>query len=156
MAEATENTTKGGTNRAVASGLSKEVQRKIIAKRNKYVENEVLKWVFDVIGEKMPDANIEDVLHDGTKLCKFINELVPGYVTKINTSAEHYKSMENINTFLEACRKYGVHENDLFQTVDLYEKRDIGTVINCLVALARAVSRDSKFKGPQLTVDLSL
>ena len=31
-----------------------------------------------------------------------------------------FKQMENINSYTDACRRLGVPESDLFDTVDLY------------------------------------
>lgn len=36
--------------------------------------------------------------------------------------------MENIGNFLTACEAYGVPKQDLFQTVDLYEARNMNGV----------------------------
>jgi len=40
-----------------------------------------------------------------------------------------------------AARAYGLLDLDLFQTVDLYEKRNIAQVTHCIFALARQVSK---------------
>jgi hypothetical protein len=40
-----------------------------------------------------------------------------------------------------AARAYGLLDEDLFQTVDLYEKRNIPQVTQCIFALAHQVSR---------------
>lgn len=48
--------------------------------------------------------------------------------------------MENINNFQKAIKEYGVPDQDVFQTVDLWEKKDISQVTNTLFALGRAVS----------------
>lgn len=39
-----------------------------------------------------------------------------------------------------AARAYGLHDLDLFQAVDLYEKRNISQVTDCIFALARQVT----------------
>lgn len=44
--------------------------------------------------------------------------------------------MENISNFLKACRAVGVAEHSLFETVDLYESKDLGLVVRCLVRVA--------------------
>jgi len=48
--------------------------------------------------------------------------------------------MENMENFQRAIVKYGVPDLDVFQTVDLYEKRNIPQVAHCIMALGRAVS----------------
>lgn len=47
--------------------------------------------------------------------------------------------MENINNFQQAIKAYGVADLDVFQTVDLWEKKDIAQVTNTLFALGRQV-----------------
>ena len=43
------------------------------------------------------------------------------------------------NRFQEACKKYGVPEMDVFQTIDLAEKKDIAKVTSTIFALGSAV-----------------
>ena len=50
-----------------------------------------------------------------------------------------FKQMENITAFLRACRTVGVSEHDLFETVDLYEEKDLNVVIQCIFALGRTI-----------------
>lgn len=69
-----------------------------------------------------------------------MNKLMPGCITKVNTSGGQFKMMENINRFQEACKAYGVPDIDVFQTVDLYERRNLPQVAQCLMALGRTVS----------------
>lgn len=45
----------------------------------------------------------------------------------------HFVQMENVSNFLKACRAVGVAEHSLFETVDLYEGKDLGLVVRCLV-----------------------
>lgn len=57
--------------------------------------------------------------------------------------------MENINAFLDALIKLGVPKHETFQTVDLYEGKNIIQVIDCIFAFSRhAVA--SGFQGPLL------
>jgi hypothetical protein len=48
--------------------------------------------------------------------------------------------MENMENFQKAIMRYGVPDLDVFQTVDLYEKRNIPQVVHSIMALGRAVS----------------
>lgn len=47
-------------------------------------------------------------------------------------------------------KEYGVPDIDVFQTVDLYEKKDIAGVTNTLFALGRATYKHPEFPGPHL------
>lgn len=42
--------------------------------------------------------------------------------------------------FQKALKEYGVNDVDVFQTVDLWEKKDIAQVVTTLFALGRTVS----------------
>lgn len=46
-----------------------------------------------------------------------------------------------LNRFQEACKKYGVPESDIFQTIDLSEKKDIAMVTSTIFGLGSAVSQ---------------
>jgi hypothetical protein len=60
--------------------------------------------------------------------------------------------MENVSFFLRCCRyNMGVAEHDLFETVDLFDEKDISAVVRCIFALSRAVQRlNPPFHGPVL------
>lgn len=45
--------------------------------------------------------------------------------------------------FQAALKKYGVPDEEIFQTADLYERRNIPQVTVCLYALGRLVSTSS-------------
>ena len=51
-----------------------------------------------------------------------------------------FKKMENISKFLTSAERYGLPVTELFQTVDLYERQNIGQVIQTLFALGRKVN----------------
>lgn len=49
-------------------------------------------------------------------------------------------SLISYYSFQAALKKYGVPDLDVFQTVDLWEKKDIAQVTNTIFALGREVS----------------
>lgn len=53
-------------------------------------------------------------------------------------------------SFQAAVKKYGVADVDVFQTVDLWEKKDIAQVTNSLFALGRATYKHPEWPGPYL------
>ena len=130
----------------------------------------MLGWIEAVLGERLPSGPFEEVLRDGTILCRSVitvvlkyqilfvfsilflffspfagnkfrlmNKLKPGAIAKINSSGGQFKMMENINKFQAAIKDYGVPDIDCFQTVDLYERRNIPQVTQCIMALGRTV-----------------
>lgn len=50
-----------------------------------------------------------------------------------------FKCMENINAFLEAAKNLGVPAQETFQTVDLWERQNLNSVVICLQSLGRKV-----------------
>lgn len=123
---------------------------KMMGKRDHAEEKEALEWVFTILGEPIPKAEFENILHDGTVLCRLINKLAPGSVPKVNAGGGQFKEMENINNFLGAIRAYGVPIQDVFQTADLYEKKQVSQVSNTLFALGRATYQHPEWPGPWL------
>ena len=51
-----------------------------------------------------------------------------------------WRFLKFLNRFQEACKKYGVPEMDVFQTIDLSEKKDIAMVTSTIFGLGSAVS----------------
>lgn len=79
-------------------------------------------------------------------LCKLINSLYPPGqepIPKISESKMAFKQMEQISQFLKAAEIYGVRTTDIFQTVDLWEGKDMAAVQRTLMALGSvAVTKD--------------
>lgn len=98
------------------------------------LEAQAQQWIEAVTGEPFK-GSFEDELRDGRRLCLLINEIRPGLVRKVNDSRMPFKQMENVSNFLKACRAVGVPEYSLFETVDLFELKDLGLVVKCLVSL---------------------
>lgn len=83
--------------------------------------------------------NFYEVLKDGTLLCRLVNNIKPSSVKKINQSTMAFKCMENISAFLAAARDLGVPAQETFQTVDLWERQNLNSVVICLQSLGRKV-----------------
>lgn len=47
-----------------------------------------------------------------------------------------YVQMENISKFLNTLERFGIPKSELFTTVDLYEEKDMQTVVLSLERLA--------------------
>lgn len=110
-----------------------------------------------MLGEKVPSGQYEDILKDGIWLCKLANKLAPGSVKKIQERGTNFQLMENIQRFQAAVKKYGVPEEEIFQTADLFERRNIPQVTLSLYALGRIVSSLQVMPGVStLNTSLSL
>lgn len=68
---------------------------------------------------------------------------MPGCIKKIDTKGGGFALMQNIERFQAAAKAYGVPQSEVFQTVDLWEKKNIPQVTLCIHALGRTVSADA-------------
>jgi len=118
--------------------------------RNKEQEDEILAWIAAVLGDPLPKGQFEDVLKDGVILCKLANKLTPGSVKKIQERGTNFQLMENIQRFQAAIKKYGVPDSEIFQTADLFERRNIQQVVLCLYSLGRITQKHPEFTGPSI------
>jgi len=124
--------------------------RPALLNRDAGQELKVQQWVKELVGEWPEEKTYDDALKDGILLCRVMNVISPGAVNKINMTGAGFKLMENIVKFQEALTKYGVDKEDIFQTNDLFEKKDLGAVTNTMFALDRAVGKAGDWTGPRL------
>ncbi|XP_056644344.1 muscle-specific protein 20-like [Diorhabda carinulata] len=123
----------------------------VAGKRDPEQEREAQAWIEAVTGMKFPPGvPYEDVLRDGIILCHLMNRLQPGIIQKINTTGGDYKMMDNLNQFQKACVKYGLSDVDLFQTTDLWDKKNIALVTTTIFAIGRTCYRHPEWRGPFL------
>ncbi|XP_063173145.1 transgelin-2 [Candoia aspera] len=141
-------------NRGPAYGLSREVQQKIDRQYDPELEQILIQWIGaqcgPEIGEPQPGKeNFQKWLKDGTVLCLLINSLYPkgqGPVAKIQSSSMAFKQMEQVSKFLRAAEQYGILASDIFQTVDLWEGKNMACVQRTLMNLGGlAVSKGDGF-----------
>ncbi|EEB13689.1 myophilin, putative [Pediculus humanus corporis] len=134
--------------RATKSGFAAEAQRKVNAKYSEALAQECLEWIKMITSENIDVSgdmdNFFETLKDGTLLCRLVNSIEPGSVKKINEGKLAFKCMENINNFLETARKMGVPEQETFQTVDLWERQNLNSVVTCLQSLGRKMGKYGK------------
>lgn len=83
-----------------------------------------------------------------------MNKLQPGAIPKITTKGGGFALRENVSQFCNAAHKYGVPDNELFQTVDLFEKKNIPQVTMAIHALGRYAQKNG-YQGPTLGVKLA-
>lgn len=120
-------------------------------KRDKELEAQALDWIEANLGEPVDRKTpYEDVLRDGIILCNLMNKLMPGCIKKIDKKGGGFALMQNIERFQEAAKKYGVPVNEVFQTVDLWERKNIPQVTLCIHALGRVAQTRPDYTGPVL------
>ncbi|XP_032219461.1 calponin-1 isoform X2 [Nematostella vectensis] len=142
-----------GSNRHKQYGDAAAAQRKIIEKFPKDLEGQCRDWLEKMLGERIawgeetslskPGDAFADALDDGVVLCRIMNEVRPGTIPKIHgekgANVNVFKMQENIANFLNACQEepFNCNPQDLFQTVYLFERQNLGQVISGIQAFAR-------------------
>lgn len=133
-------------------------------RHNKFSQDavqEIKVWIFQtVLKQPLPQESLLDSLKDGVALCELANAIhaadAPGGHPLIayKKSSLPFMQMDQISQFLAFCRQYGVPEDELFQTVDLYEEKDPAIVYQTIKSLSRYTNKKhaNKFPvlGPQL------
>lgn len=109
-------------------------------------QQEVSQWVFDALtilpGDHRrstdPNYDLIEMLKDGWMLCKLGDLLgIEAPTRKFKNSKMPFVQMENIMFFLQTCELIGVTHDEIFQTVDLFERKDPYQVIVTLMAFSR-------------------
>lgn len=137
-------------NKGPSYGLSREVQSKIDKKYDPDLEERLNEWIVAQCGSEVghPEpgkTGFQNWLKDGCVLSALINSLYGANkpIKKLQPSGMAFKQMEQISQFLSAAEKYGLTKTDMFQTVDLWEGKDLAAVQRTLMALGSiAVTRD--------------
>uniref|UniRef100_A0A8W8LEQ3 Transgelin n=2 Tax=Magallana gigas TaxID=29159 RepID=A0A8W8LEQ3_MAGGI len=135
------------------------MKAKMGAKYDPQAEAEVRHWFKQLLNEDIGEGSmtVEKNLKDGILLIKLLQKLYEGTPNKpaacdkiklkFNTSQAPFKQMENIELFLKGANAYGVPDNSLFQTVDLYEGRNMAMVIATILQVGTEAQRYN-FNGP--------
>jgi len=131
----------------------------LAAKYDSEVEAEVVQWFKQLLDEDVPRGMgaVMNHLKSGISLVNLaikVREGTPNCPAKAkkmrlkpNTLSAPFKQMENIQVFLNFCDAYGVPKTGLFQTVDLYEGRNMAQFLNSVQQLGTEAQRQA-FTGP--------
>ncbi|KAK9536332.1 hypothetical protein VZT92_006121 [Zoarces viviparus] len=137
-------------------GLSREVQSKIDKKYDPELEERLVEWIVAQCGPGVgrPEPakiGFQNWLKNGVVLSELINSLYATNppIKNFKSSSMVFKQMEQISLFLKAAENYGVTKTDIFQTVDLFEGKDLAAVQRTLMALGNlAVTKNNGcYKG---------
>jgi hypothetical protein len=137
-------------------GLDADLANKASAKMDQHADAflKAQNWIEQVLGTPFPDE-FGPSLKDGTILCQLLNVIKPGCV-KANASKMPFKQMENVSNYLKVSRALGVKQHDCFETVDLYEQKDLLLVALQIHALGAAIQVSCpEFQGPKIGVKIA-
>eukprot|EP00930_Biecheleria_cincta_P007709 TRINITY_DN108969_c0_g1_i1.p1 TRINITY_DN108969_c0_g1~~TRINITY_DN108969_c0_g1_i1.p1 ORF type:complete len:290 (-),score=61.93 TRINITY_DN108969_c0_g1_i1:267-1136(-) len=122
-------------------------------RRSSNNEAEVVQWIEQIVLCQRGEQPVGEWLKSGVLLCNLVNNIRPGLVRTVNQQAAPFKQMENIRNFLHAARELGLEESSMFDTIDLYEEKNLDSVIKCIYALGGAVQTHCPdFTGPKLGI----
>ncbi|BHF83732.1 Calponin-2 [Sparganum proliferum] len=137
------------------------ISRRLNSKYDPAAEQEVVQWISQLTGQTVATGRegLQRSLKDGQILVRLVDAVyertpnLPPQAASVrrplkpNTASLPFKQMENIQIFLDAAEAYGVPKTSLFQTVDLYESRNMSQVINTIMQLGTECQRNG-FQGP--------
>ena len=146
-------------------------------------EREIMDWMEAVLGEPLPKGDYDEILKDGVVLCKLMNKISPNAIPKFKEKGPAFMLMENVGAFQvilepedrhkstyykllfgqffflpllqKAVKTYGVPDEEIFQTPDLFEGKNIPQVTVCLYALGRTTQKHPDYSGPQIGPKMS-
>lgn len=129
--------------------------------RFREMEAEAALWLNEVLtpAELLPEHDLCGTLRDGVVLCELCNVLVPNSV-RYKRSPMPFKQMENIAAFLAFCASHlAIPQQDLFQTIDLYERRNAFQVVQAIHTVSRYAVQaglwHGRFLGPRMATSQS-
>lgn len=123
-------------------------------------EPEIKHWIFSVLST--PQLTIDeyssrsldliDILKDGELLCKLgkLLEIPNNPCSKYKSSKMPFVQMENISFFLKACELIGISHDEIFQTIDLYERKDPYQIIITLISFSRRANEINSTNFPNV------
>ena len=133
---------------------ARRLAAKQAAKYSPELESQARGWIEACIGEELGPGSFHDVLKSGVALCSLVRVIQPDIIKAPSKLAAPFKQMENIGNYLSACTKLGVSAHDSFQTVDLFEGKNMVQVINQIHRLG-SVAASRGFQGPALGVKMA-
>lgn len=108
-------------------------------------------WIEEMIKEKLPDgtANFVENLRDGHILCKLAKVFAPGVVGIVHKikfgSVMEMLASDNMSKFFKALDHIKFDKTAQFSFPDIWEKKNIKNVVECIHKLARHLEKQGKF-----------
>ncbi|KAG2231040.1 hypothetical protein INT48_007551 [Thamnidium elegans] len=84
---------------------------------------------------------LQHELSDGVLLCNLVNKLKPGTIKQVGQKDLSFIKMDNITRFLQGARQLGLNNAQLFETIDLFEAKDMTAVIHTILAISRLTDK---------------
>ena len=82
------------------------------------------------------ESDFLSAVQDGTVLCRILVAIEPGSVPKFHNRPKlEFLMIENAQLFLNACQTFGVKPEQLCETLDITEKRNLKKITRVVTAL---------------------
>jgi len=133
-------------------GMDRELEEKKAAKYDPKLEAEARAWIEAVVGEPIVGGTFQEGLKSGIVLVNLVRALSPDIIKPPSKMSAPFKQMENIGNYLAACTKLGQKAHDSFQTVDLYENKNIMAVVSQILSLGSIAQKMPGYSGPVIGV----
>ena len=127
ISNAVATSASNGSRRQTAdvSTLEADTQTEREFKYSTEVERKVRDWLEAVLDCTL-DADFHSALKSGQVLCRLFHKLFPSEPTiKIYDGSVAYLQMQNISFYLTACQRMGMKQIDLFDTTDLFDRKNL-------------------------------
>eukprot|EP01113_Clastostelium_recurvatum_P007220 TRINITY_DN13351_c0_g1_i2.p1 TRINITY_DN13351_c0_g1~~TRINITY_DN13351_c0_g1_i2.p1 ORF type:complete len:461 (-),score=19.92 TRINITY_DN13351_c0_g1_i2:61-1443(-) len=132
----------------VKYGMDREFHNKMLEKFDSQEEYEqaALDWIEYMTKEEVDD--IYSSLRPGIILCKLLNSIRPGIIPRYETLPLPLMERQNIQFYLKGCAQLGVPSHELFTLSDLYDKKQLSSVLLNLYAVWRIAEAIPGYQGP--------
>ena len=99
---------------------------------------EAKEWIEDIIHQTLPPiVQLEEALRDGVTLAEIVQAFYPDQPIRIFRHHKlQFRHIDNIDVFFRFLADVELPELFRFETIDLYEKKNIPKVIYCIHALS--------------------
>ena len=116
-------------NSSPVHGLDKDLTEKRASHYDPQREIQARQWLESITNNFDPTQTFQEWLKNGVVLCKLVNIIMcDKKPIKYSESKFPFKQMENIHFFLERIKDLGVPSFESFQTVDLFEAKNMNQV----------------------------
>ena len=115
-------------------GLDHDIQQRLLAKQDPAKQAACQRWLEQLTHTTFP-SDFQSSLKSGTILCQAVNTVWPNTIAKVNTGSMPFVQRENLVSYINACKAHGMRETDLFMSDDLYEGKNLVSVVDNICAL---------------------
>ena len=115
-------------------GLDHDIQQRLLAKQDPAKQSACQRWLEELTHTTFP-SDFQSSLKSGVILCQAVNTIWPHSVSKVNSGGMPFVQRENLVAYINACKQHGMRETDLFMSDDLYEGKNLVSVVDNICAL---------------------